>query len=129
MNENASHASEPLNRLIAQIHRHSQERYFVINFSAPWCGPCKKQYKILKKWAPEHRQLLEMIKVDLGKYPEIGHHFNVQSIPQMVVFHQGKEIWRKAGLQDKSKLKKLRKHLEEKYAPEKERSSFSWLGF
>jgi thioredoxin 2 len=69
----------------------------VVDFWAPWCGPCRMVAPELVRVAASHAGRLIVVKVNTDQVPELGERFRVQSIPTMAVFHGGKEVARTTG--------------------------------
>jgi len=69
----------------------------VVDFWAPWCGPCRMVAPELQKMAAANAGRLVVAKVNTDELPEIGARFGVQSIPTMTVFHRGREAGRAVG--------------------------------
>ena len=69
----------------------------VIDFWAPWCGPCKAVAPELVKVAAANAGDFVIAKVDTQALPALGQRFGVQSIPTMAVFVAGKEVTRTMG--------------------------------
>ena len=75
----------------------------ILEFSAPWCGPCKTQKAILEKVASA-RLDVSIGNVDIDESFELANQFKVQSVPTIVVLEEGQETERFVGLQQEDKL-------------------------
>jgi len=80
-------------------------RPVVVDFHALWCSPCKMQSPILKEVAAELGDKVRVIKIDVDQNNEIAGRYNVQSVPTLIIFKNGKQIWRQSGVATKSQLK------------------------
>ncbi|MBW3623254.1 MAG: thiol reductase thioredoxin [Armatimonadetes bacterium] len=69
----------------------------VVDFWAPWCGPCKMVAPELVKVAAANAGQFVVAKVNTEALPALGQRYRVQSIPMLSVFRQGQEIAREAG--------------------------------
>ena len=69
----------------------------VIDFWAPWCGPCRMVAPELAKAATATSGEYLIVKVNTEALPEIGDRFRIQSIPTMAVFRHGLEVTRTSG--------------------------------
>ncbi len=76
----------------------------LIDFFAEWCGPCKVQSPILKEMAGELGGKVKVIKIDVDKNSEIASRYQIQSVPTLILFKNGKLIWRQSGLLTKPQL-------------------------
>jgi thioredoxin 2 len=83
---------EALEELIAQ-----SDLPILIDFWAPWCGPCKMFTPTFEASAKAHANQVIHVKVDTQQYPAIGNRFNIRSIPTLTFFKRGKEIDRVSG--------------------------------
>jgi thioredoxin 2 len=69
----------------------------LVDFWAPWCGPCKMMAPAFKQAARQLEPLFRLAKVNTETEQMLGSQFGIRSIPTMVLFHQGREIARQAG--------------------------------
>ena len=69
----------------------------VVDFWAPWCGPCRMVAPELQKVAAANAGKYLVVKVNTDALPELGERFNIRSIPTMAVFAGGREVARTAG--------------------------------
>jgi thioredoxin len=77
----------------------------VADFHAEWCGPCKKLGPELNALATINPGKLYVLKVDIDQQPKLAERFQVESIPLLVKFVDGKAGERQLGFQNKDKLK------------------------
>ncbi len=82
----------------------------LVDFWAAWCGPCKVQGPIVEEIAKEIGDKAKVGKLEVDENPATAQEFGVMSIPTLVIFKDGKPVWRVAGLQHKETiLEELRK--------------------
>ena len=65
------------------------DRPVLVDFSATWCGPCKKLEPLVHEIAAEYDGRLKVVKVDVDKAPGIAAKFAVLSVPTLVLFRDG----------------------------------------
>jgi len=69
----------------------------VVDFWAPWCGPCRMVAPELEKVARAAAGEFLVVKINTEALPELGDRFGIRSIPTMAVFNGGREVTRTAG--------------------------------
>jgi thioredoxin 1 len=83
------------------------DRPVVVDFHALWCSPCKMQSPILKEVATELGDKIKVIKIDVDQNSEIASRYSVQSVPTIIIFKNGKLVWRQSGVVSKNQLKSV----------------------
>lgn len=78
----------------------------LVDFSAVWCGPCKKQADILTELAALNKDL-KVVKIDVDDSPTLASQFGVRSLPTMILFKDGKPTDKKVGLTSLNSLLEL----------------------
>lgn len=79
----------------------------LLDFWAPWCGPCRKQRKVLGRIEREQPQKIKIGKVNIDEVPEFARKYRVYHIPTLIVFDHGKMRDRAEGLQTKEQVELL----------------------
>ena len=84
----------------------------LVDFSAPWCAPCRLQEPIIRKLANRFAGRASIAAVNIDGTREIASNLGIQSIPTLILFRNGKEVQRFVGLQSEVTLSEaLRKLL------------------
>jgi len=86
----------------------------LVDFWATWCMPCRMQSPIIEKVSNETVGKVSVFKVDIDQSPEIAERFNVQSIPTLIVFKDGKIVDQFEGLTQKEDIIKAIEKLSKK---------------
>ena len=76
----------------------------LVDFFAEWCGPCKMMAPILKDVKKEVGDAVTIIKVDVDKSPHAANKYQVQGVPTLILFKNGKPLWRQSGVVPKAGL-------------------------
>jgi thioredoxin 1 len=76
----------------------------IVDFFAEWCGPCKSMAPILKDVKDNVGESATIIKIDVDKNPATSSQYQIQGVPTLIIFKQGKTVWRKSGVVSKNEL-------------------------
>ena len=76
----------------------------LLDFWAPWCGPCRMVSPIVDQVAAEVDGRAKVGKVNVDEQPELAAQFGVMSIPTLVVMKQGKAVATRVGVQSKQAI-------------------------
>ncbi|MDC7126890.1 MAG: thioredoxin [Spirochaetales bacterium] len=77
----------------------------LVDFYADWCQPCKMLSPIISRLAKEYKGRITTVKINTEKKPEISAKYSIQSIPTIMMFHNGKQLMRLQGAYPYQSLK------------------------
>lgn len=74
------------------------EMPLLIDFYAPWCGPCQMMAKILEQVNAQMKDQLRVVKINTDNYPDLATQYQVHALPTLVLFKQGQPVDRIEGV-------------------------------
>ncbi|WP_178988681.1 thioredoxin [Winogradskyella schleiferi] len=82
----------------------NQDEPVLVDFFADWCGPCKMLAPILKQVKDSLGERVSIIKIDVDKNQALASKYQVRGVPTMLLFKNGKQVWRQSGVLQKEEL-------------------------
>lgn len=79
----------------------------LVDFFAEWCGPCKMMKPILEELHSRMGNKVRILKIDIDRSRGAANTLQIQSVPTLVLFRQGKILWRKSGVLQAAQLEKI----------------------
>jgi thioredoxin len=76
----------------------------LVDFWAPWCGPCRMVAPVLEDLAQAHKDKLKVVKVNTDENPRVAMQFEIMSIPTLMLFKDGAVAERMVGFMSKAQL-------------------------
>lgn len=81
-----------------------KDKTVLVDFGASWCPPCVKMEPVLKEVIKEQGDKINFVKVDGGVHLNVMKALGVDALPVLIVYKNGKEVWRKQGIADKKEI-------------------------
>lgn len=79
----------------------------LVDFFATWCGPCKMMHPVLEQLKEEMGDRLRIIKIDIDKNEALMKQYRIQSVPTLMLFNKGEQLWRQSGAMSLADLKNV----------------------
>lgn len=79
----------------------------LVDFYAEWCMPCKKMKPYLDNLSNKYDKSLKILRIDIEKSPELTNQFNIEAIPLLFLYKNGKKIWQHNGFISENELNEV----------------------
>lgn len=76
----------------------TSNKLVLVDFTAEWCGPCQMMKPILEKVQAEVGDKVKLVVVDIDKDATVAAQCMVQSVPTLLLFKDGEQVWRESGI-------------------------------
>ena len=83
------------------------DKQVLVDFFATWCGPCQMLAPILKDVKTNLGERISIIKIDVDKNQAVAAQYQVRGVPTMILFQNGKQLWRQSGVISKEEIIKI----------------------
>lgn len=84
-----------------------ENKTVLVDFWAPWCGPCRALGPVLEELSEEYEGKIKFVKINVDKNSDVSGKYRIMSIPTMKIFKNGEVVEDMIGLRSKSELKKV----------------------
>ena len=79
----------------------------LVDFFAEWCGPCKTMKPILENLKKKTGESVTILKIDIDKNKQAANSYQIQSVPTLILFKDGKILWRQSGVVQSQQLEQV----------------------
>lgn len=90
-----------------EFNTETNEGLVLVDFWAPWCGPCRMQSPVVDQLAEEMEGQVEFFKMNVDEETKLASEFGIMSIPTMIVKKDGQVVEKLVGFHDKARLEKV----------------------
>ncbi|MGC9452932.1 MAG: thioredoxin domain-containing protein [Oceanipulchritudo sp.] len=84
-----------------------REKRLLIDFYAPWCGPCRQMMPVIDELAQAFQEHLTVVKINADASRDLMKHLDIRGVPHLVVYHEGQIVEEHTGLADENSLRRL----------------------
>lgn len=84
-----------------------QDKPVLVDFFATWCGPCKMMTPVLEDLKRRVGEKANIIKIDVDKAPQVAGAYGISGVPTLILFKDGKQLWRQSGVVQVGELEKV----------------------
>jgi len=87
----------------------NQDKPVLVDFFATWCGPCKTMGPILENVKKQVGDMGTILKIDVDKNQKLASELNISGVPTLIIYKNGKQVWRQSGVVDANTLQQKMK--------------------